>query len=118
MTLREIAPIINLDLERTFALFMGKEDTYVKFLKRFPSNVENLMINLAEAVKNNNYQEVEAAAHGIKGVASNLGILKVSDISSALMLDVRESKFEDIEEHYEKLVEVTKQAIEYIEKLD
>ena len=33
MTLQEVASKVNLDLERTFALFMGKEEMYVKYLK-------------------------------------------------------------------------------------
>jgi HPt (histidine-containing phosphotransfer) domain-containing protein len=118
MTLQEIAPIIDLQLEQSLNLFMGKEEMYVKYLHKFPDNVRKLMPGLAEAVAAGNSHEVETAAHGIKGVAANLGIKQVSDYAAALMLDVRENTPDKIAAHYAALVEKVDQAIEYIEKLD
>lgn len=118
MTLHEIAPIIDLDLDRVIALFMGKEEMYLKFLRKFPDNARRLLDELAEAVGSKNHEAIEAAAHGIKGVASNLGVTKVTATSTALMLDVRENTPGQIEGHYEQLVSEVKEAITYIEQLD
>ena len=118
MTLQEIAPIIELDLGRKDALFGGREDMYVKFLRKFPDNVNKLLIDLETAVGTKNNVAIEAAAHGIKGVASNLGIGEVTRLGTALMLDIRENTPENIEEHYSKLVEETRKAIKYIGLLD
>jgi len=118
MTLHEIAPIIDLDLERIVVLFGGREEMYIKFLRKFPDNVKNLLVGLDEAVKNNDHKAIEAAAHGIKGVASNLGVSKVTEYGTALMQDIRQNTPENIAEHYAKLAEVTKLAISYIEQLD
>jgi HPt (histidine-containing phosphotransfer) domain-containing protein len=118
MKLQEIASIIDLDLERTFALFMGKEEMYVKYLKKFPGNVERLLDDLETAVADNDKHGIEAAAHGIKGVAANLGIQKVTALGTALMLDIRDNTSDKINEHYEQLVEKTREAISYIQKLD
>jgi len=118
MTLHEIAPIIALDLDRIVALFGGREDMFVKFLRKFPNNVKNLLVDLDEAVKNNDHKAIEAAAHGLKGVAANLGVGKVTEYGTALMQDIRQNTPENIEEHYTKLVEATKLAINYIEQLD
>ncbi|MCL2718185.1 MAG: Hpt domain-containing protein [Lachnospiraceae bacterium] len=118
MILKDIAPVISLDLGRVDALFMGREDMYLKFLRKFPENVKRLLVELKEAVENNDHQAIEAAAHGIKGVASNLGVGNVTELGTALMLDVRENTPELIAEHYTKLVEEIEKAISYIEKLD
>ena len=118
MTLKEIAPIINLDLERVVALFMGKEEMYIKFLKKFPDNAAKLLTDLHEAVKNNDHEKIEAAAHGMKGVAGNLGVQEVINYGTALMLDIRNNTPENIPEHYQKVVAETEKAITYIEKLD
>ncbi|MCL2254007.1 MAG: Hpt domain-containing protein [Lachnospiraceae bacterium] len=118
MTLHEVAAKIDLDLERTFALFMGKEDMYVKYLRKFPDNARRLLIELEEAVKSENHEKIEAAAHGIKGVAANLGIRRVTEFGTALMLDIRENTTEKIKDHYPKLVEEAEKAISCIEELE
>jgi HPt (histidine-containing phosphotransfer) domain-containing protein len=118
MTIQEIAPFINLDLERSIALFMGKEDMYVKYLKKFPENVNKLLANLETAVAANDEQAIESAAHAIKGVAANLGLQQVASLGGALMLDIRDKTLDLVAGHYAELVEKAKTAIEYIEKLD
>jgi HPt (histidine-containing phosphotransfer) domain-containing protein len=118
MTIQEIAPFISLDLERSIALFMGKEDMYVKYLKKFPENVKKLLGNLADAIAANDEQAIESAAHAIKGVAANLGIQQVADLGGALMLDIRDKTLELVAGHHAELVEKSQTAIEYIEKLD
>ena len=118
MTLNEIAAIIDLDLERVVALFMGREEMYIKFLRKFPDNARRLLGELAEAVGNKNHEAIEAAAHGIKGVASNLGVTNVTALSTDLMLDIREHRPDQIDDHYEQLVLETNKAITYIEQLD
>jgi HPt (histidine-containing phosphotransfer) domain-containing protein len=118
MTIQEIAPLIDLDLDRSLALFMGKEDMYIKYLKKFPANVEKLLVNLEQAVADNEPQAIEAAAHAIKGVAANLGIQKVVKGGGALMLDIRDNTLDLVAGHYAELVENCQVAIENIEKLD
>jgi HPt (histidine-containing phosphotransfer) domain-containing protein len=118
MTLHEIAPIIDLQLEQSLSLFMGKEDMYVKYLRKFPDNVRKIMPGLAEAVAAGNSHEIETAAHSIKGVAANLGLKQVSDTGTALMLDIRNNTPDQIAAHYAELAEKVDLAIEYIEKLD
>ncbi|MDR0220002.1 MAG: Hpt domain-containing protein [Lachnospiraceae bacterium] len=118
MTLHEIAPLIDLQLEQSLSLFMGKEDMYVKYLKKFPDNVRKLMPGLEEAVAAGDSTGIETAAHSIKGVAANLGLKQVSDPGAALMLDIRENTLDKVAAHYAELAEKVNLAIEYIEKLD
>lgn len=118
MTLKEIAPKVNLDLERTFALFMGKEDMYVKYLKKYPENAKRLMEELKEAVAQNDYKGIESSAHGLKGVSANLGLQAVTEISAALVMDIRKNTYEKIIDDYHMLVEETDMAINCIEQLE
>lgn len=117
MTLQEVAVKINLDLERTFSLFMGKEDLYVKYLRKFPDNARKILVELEEAVQSGDQQKIEAGAHALKGVSANLGVQSVTDSSAALMLDVRENTPEKIPQHYVQLTEGVKLAMECIEAL-
>jgi HPt (histidine-containing phosphotransfer) domain-containing protein len=118
MTIQEIAPLIDLDLERSIALFMGKEDMFIKYLKKFPDNINKYMGNLDAAVAANDPQAIESAAHAIKGVAANLGIQQVANLGGALMLDIRDNTLDLVAGHYSELVEKCKEAVGYIEKLD
>jgi HPt (histidine-containing phosphotransfer) domain-containing protein len=118
MTLQELAPIIELDLERTFALFMGKEEMYIKYLKKFPENVSGLLNELKAAAAESDYHKIETAVHGIKGVAANLGIKPVTALGTDIMRDIRENHFDSIPEYCAQLVEKAELAITYIEKLD
>ena len=118
MTLQEIAPIIDLDTERTIALFMGKEDMYIKYLKKFPENARRLLPDLETAVAEGDHAKIEATAHAIKGVAANLGVRSVAEPGAALMLDIRNMTIDLVAGHHAQLVEKTALAIEYIEKLD
>jgi HPt (histidine-containing phosphotransfer) domain-containing protein len=117
MTLQEIAPIIDLQLEMCTTLFMGNEDMYVKYLRKFPDNVRKILPDLEKAVAEGNSAAIEAAAHSIKGVAANLGVKQVSDLGGALMLDIRNNTPDNIAAHYTELAEKIELAIEYIEKL-
>lgn len=118
MTLKEIAPIIDLDLEHGVSLFMGREEFYLKYLKKFPESIRGLLIELDEALKEKDDIKIEAAAHSIKGVAGNLGVREVAALGSSLILDIRERTYENIEEHYNELVKHINKAITYIENLD
>ncbi len=118
MTLREIASKVNLDLERTFALFMGKEEMYVKYLKKYPDNARRILSELETAVESDDYKGIEASAHGLKGVSANLGLQTVTEDSAALVMDIRANTHENIREDYQQLLEHTEFAIKCIEDLD
>lgn len=118
MTLQEIAPKVNLDLERTFALFMGKEEMYVKYLKKYPDNARRILCELKTAVENGDYKGIESSAHGLKGVSANLGLQTITENSAALVLDIRGNTYENIQEDYNQLLNHAEYAIECIEELE
>lgn len=118
MTLQEVAANIKLDMDRTLTLFMGKEEMYVKFLKKYPANAQKLLADLEAAVQAGDHKGIEAGAHGLKGVSANLGVLDVAESSAVLVADIRDAKYEHIAADYQRLLEQTRTAVTYIEQLD
>ncbi|MDR1701112.1 MAG: Hpt domain-containing protein [Lachnoclostridium sp.] len=60
------------EMEKTLTRFMGKEDMYEKFLKRFLD--DHNMEKLESAYKQENMEDAFFAAHTLKGVIANLGM--------------------------------------------
>lgn len=120
MTLQEIAPKLGMNLEKTLALFMDKEDMYKKYLRKYPANADKLLAELKEAVDSMDYKGIEASAHGLKGVSANLGLNDIADISADLVADVRREACDDelIRQHYNVCAERCKTAIQCIENLE
>lgn len=71
---------LGADVDSTISRFMGKEDLYLKFLKKFKDDQSYTSIetHLAEG----NAVEVFKAAHTLKGVASNLGLDPIAQCAS------------------------------------
>lgn len=119
MTLQEIAPKVGMNLERTLALFMGKEEMYTKYLKKYPANANKLLEELRVAVETMDYKGIEASAHGLKGVSANLGLQDIADISADLVADVRSDSFDNevIKQHYQNCLAKCAIAMECIAML-
>lgn len=104
------------DVNATLRRFMGNENMYLKFLKKFPGdqNYQNLGTNLEAG----NYEEAFRCAHTLKGVAANLGLLPVQTVVSGLVEELRNKKngevdtaktdaiWQDLKKVYEKFVEI------------
>lgn len=70
------------DVETALKRFLGKEELYIKFIKKFRDN--NNLESLHENYENGNYEEVFENAHSLKGVAGNLGLDPIYDVSSKM----------------------------------
>lgn len=94
MDLRQTAQEIGIDLEANLGRFMGNEELYVKFLKKFTEDKN--MEYIAQAQETMNIKDLEAAAHALKGVAANLGLQGVSDRANSIVVCCRSGKYDDI----------------------
>ena len=95
---------------------MGKEELYLKFLKKFPED-QNYQ-KLGESLEAGNYEEAFRNAHTLKGVAANLGLVPVQTVVSGLVEELRNKSAEevdvpkanamlqDLKKEYEKFVEI------------
>ncbi len=70
------------DVDTTLKRFLGKEELYLRFIKKFQDdkNLENLLEHFAKG----DYEGVFESAHSLKGVAGNLGLNPVYDISAQI----------------------------------
>lgn len=92
MTVLEFYKTIGGDYDGTVGRFLG-EERVLKFLKLFlkDPSISNLKENMAAE----NYQEAFRAAHTLKGVAANLGMDVMQQVSSDITEALRDGK--DIE---------------------
>ena len=78
--------------EEAIYRFLGKEDIYKKFLKKY---LEDTGIDtLKQSVAKKDAFEVFKAAHTLKGVAANLGLDSVQNKASEITEYTREKSFE------------------------
>lgn len=97
------------DVDTTLNRFMGKEELYLKFLKKFQDD-KNLK-DLQDCYKNDDYEGVFASAHSLKGVSGNLGLNPVYDVSAQICdllrgrqaSEVDASKLKELKEQLEEI---------------
>lgn len=104
------------DVSATLRRFMGNENMYLKFLKKFPGD-QNYQ-NLGTSLESGEYEEAFRYAHTLKGVAANLGLTPVQTAVSGLVEELRNKKngevdtaktnamWQDLKKAYEKFVEI------------
>ena len=96
--------------------FAGNEMLLVRFVKKFPSDTS--FSNLAEAVKNSDYDSAEMYAHTIKGVAANLGLNYLSEKSADIVAAVRAKDYEAVSPAFEEMSQLYADIVSDIGNLD
>lgn len=106
---------IGVDYDEVLNRFMGKEDFYLRMLKKFldDKNYEGLK----QAVEQRNWSEAFAYAHTVKGLCGNLGLGGILEYVVPLTEEVRSAPYDeesivnymsDASKAYEKTVEVVR----------
>lgn len=80
------------DVDKTLKRFDGDEEFYLGLLEKFPDN-QNI-IKLRQAVDAGDCDTAQKEVHSLKGVALNLGLLPLVDVSMDMLLDFRAGKKE------------------------
>ena len=104
---------IGVKYDEVLNRFMGKEDFYLRMLKKFldDKNYEGLK----QAVEQKNWPEAFKYAHTVKGLCGNLGLDGMLDHVAPLTEEVRSEPYNEenivkymtnVSEAYEKTVEV------------
>ena len=104
---------IGVDYDEVLKRFMGKEDFYLRMLKKFldDKNYEGLK----QAVEQKNWSEAFTYAHTVKGLCGNLGLGGMLDYVAPLTEEVRSEPYneesivnymDNVSKAYEKTVEV------------
>lgn len=95
---QEILEEIGIDLDSTLSRFGGNQALLLKFLKRFPEDPNFPAIG--QAMELGDLQEVERAAHTLKGVAGNLGMAGLFGLCNDMVQKVRRGEADGLEALY------------------
>lgn len=106
----------GVDLDRVMKRFLGKEDMYLKFLKRFLE--DESFSNMERYLEQNNVEEAFKAAHTLKGVVTNLGlesimcsVLPITEELRAGSLEEGKNMMEQLKKEYEMVVNILKKNL-------
>ncbi len=85
--------MVGVKPEEAIYRFLGKEEIYKKFLKKYLDDTE--ISTIKEGIRKMDAYEVFKAAHTLKGVAANLGLESIQNKASEITEYTREKNFEE-----------------------
>ncbi len=115
MKLIELENIIDIEIEKSLVRFGNMESFYIKFLKKFID--DKSLQSLTEGIERGDLKKVGESAHTLKGVAGNLGLKKIYELSMELM-KVESLTKDEINSLYEELKIEMEKTVEALSKLD
>lgn len=108
----------GIDFKDGLSRFGNNISLYLRFLKKFPEDPN--FLGAKEAFKNYDYKELLFSVHALKGVAGNLSILPVYDVSSELVTLLRKEEKDTtrIKEQFQELCVVYERAVNAITDME
>ena len=101
----------GVNMETVMRRFMGKEDLYLKFLKRFLE--DDSFQKMDKYLEEDNVEEAFKAAHTLKGVVTNLGLddimvsaIPITEVLRAGSLEEAKNMREKVRTEYETVVKI------------
>lgn len=90
MKLLDLEKIVDIEAQKSLMdRFLNNEELYKRFLRKLPADQN--FARLKQAVNAGDLKTVELAAHTLKGVCANLGLVKLSGDFAAMVNLVRSS---------------------------
>ena len=111
--MKEKLEAVGVEYDEVLKRFMGKEDFYLRMLKKFLDDKN--YVELKQAVEQKNWAEAFTHAHTVKGLCGNLGLGGMLEYVGPLTEEVRSEPYneesitaymDDVSKAYEKTVEV------------
>lgn len=91
MELESLGAYINIAITESLEdRFMGSKELYVRFLKKLAQ--EHREEELTAAWQKKDWQELHRQAHNLKGVAANLGLMRLSEVFAKLVMELRKAE--------------------------
>lgn len=101
MTLRQLYESMGVKYEAVTARFCGDEDMLCMFVRSFPE--DPTFQKLTAAMKDLDYNGIEACVHALKGVSANLSFDKLQAACADTVLKVRRNEYDEIPECFRKV---------------
>lgn len=115
--MREELMAVGVDYDEVLKRFMGKEDFYLRMLKKFldDKNYEGLK----QALEQKNWKETFTYAHTVKGLCGNLGLGGMLEYVEPLTEEVRSEPYneESIVSYMDKVSAAYDKTVEVIRSL-
>ncbi len=115
--MKEKLMVVGVDYEEVLKRFMGKEDFYLRMLRKFldDKNYEGLK----QAVEDKNWKEAFTYAHTVKGLCGNLGLGGILDYAGPLTEELRAEPYdeESIASHMRHVTKAYDKTVEVIRSL-
>ena len=94
--------------------FAGNEMICITLVKKFPKD-PNFELYVKQ-VRSGDYEEAEKSVHTLKGVSSNLGLTKITEITQLILNDIRAGQYDNLKELTNQLEISYHEAVKIIEK--
>ena len=115
--MKEKLEAVGVEYDEVLKRFMGKEDFYLRMLKKFldDKNYEGLK----QSVEDKNWPEAFTHAHTVKGLCGNLGLGGILEYVGPLTEEVRSEPYneENIIAYMHKVTKAYEETVEVIQSL-
>lgn len=115
--MKEKLMTVGVEYDEVLKRFMGKEDFYLRMLKKF-LNDQNYS-GLKQAIEDKNWKDAFVYAHTVKGLCGNLGLGGILDYVSPLTEELRSEPYdeESIMHHMRHVAKAYDKTVEVIQAL-
>ncbi|MFZ6863174.1 ATP-binding protein [Undibacterium sp. Ji67W] len=96
--------ISMIDLNRLIDMLGNDKNTHIEFLNLFLETMRPMVSQLNAAISENNFSEIKALGHQIKGASSNVGITPLAVIGEHIEIAGRESNMKRAIELYATII--------------
>lgn len=103
---------LGINFDEAIERFMGKQNIYDKFLKKFPGAVSQYEVYEYFIAKD--YEKALANAHTLKGVTGNLSITNLFEAYTEIVADLRGNDPQKAQEILESILPVQDKIVNYI----
>ena len=104
----ELSSLRRLCIENKLKKFQLGEELHIELLMQFSRNKADTFDNIETAVENNDMQTAMSLAHGLKGVAGNIGATHVADQAAQIE---NKLKYKSLDTDYKSLMNSAKQTM-------
>ena len=105
-----------IDLEQLESVSDGDLEFKRELIELFDQQTQDHLNELKEAIQNNNASAVDAAAHSLKGGASNIGAMQVCELAQEIEESGRNDNLEKLEGDYQRLEALIDQTLDAFKK--